>query len=66
MMTSELRNLLKINSNNEACSDQASLCACLAELQAVADDLNLDFAGAYREAEARHQSSEPANFDPCI
>jgi hypothetical protein len=50
MMTSELRYLLKTTSDGEACSDQESLRVLLADLRAVADDLDLDFARAYFEA----------------
>jgi hypothetical protein len=45
-MTTELRYLLKSNSECEACTDQESLCVLLTDLRAVADDLDLDFAGA--------------------
>jgi hypothetical protein len=63
MMTSELRYLLKTNSNCEACSDQASLCALLTDLRAVADDLDLDFAGANIKAATQ---SDWHNQWPCI
>jgi hypothetical protein len=43
MMTSELRYLLKTNSDCDACSDQESLSALLADLREVAHDLDLDF-----------------------
>jgi hypothetical protein len=51
MVTSELRYLLKTNSDCEGCSDQDSLRDLLADLRAVADDLDLDFAGASRAFE---------------
>jgi hypothetical protein len=63
MMTSELRYLLKTNSNCEACSDQASLCALLADLRVVADDLDLDFARADFKAGTQ---SEWHDQWPCI
>ena len=47
MMTSELRYLLKTNSDYEVCSDQESLRGLLTDLRAVADDLGLDFAAAF-------------------
>jgi hypothetical protein len=52
MMTAELQYLLKTNSNCEACSDQASLRDLLTDLRAVADELDLSFVAASRDAEA--------------
>jgi hypothetical protein len=52
MMTAELQNLLKTNSNCEGCSDQASLRDLLTDLRAVADELDLSFAAASRDAAA--------------
>jgi hypothetical protein len=46
MMTSELRDVLKSNSNYEWCSDQESLREVLVDLREVADALELDFAEA--------------------
>jgi hypothetical protein len=66
MMTTELRYLLKSNSDHEARSDQASLGDLLADLRAVADDLELDFAGANRVAEARCDFSDKWPFYPRI
>jgi SAM-dependent methyltransferase len=63
MMTSELRYLLKTNSDHEVCSDQASLRDLFADLRALADDLDLDFGEAYREAEIVRDLS---CFDPVI
>jgi hypothetical protein len=63
MMTSELRYLLKINSDNEVCSDQASLRDLLADLRALADDLDLDFGEANHEAEI---VGDPLRFIPSI
>jgi hypothetical protein len=65
-MTGELRYLLKTHSDAEACSDQESLGDLIADLRELADDLDLDFAGAFREAEVRHESTVVARFDPCI
>jgi hypothetical protein len=66
MMTNELGYLIKATSDCEGCGDQESLCVLLADLRVVADDLDLDFAGAYLKtgilAELRDQSS----FCPCI
>jgi hypothetical protein len=61
-MNSELRYLLKTNSECEGCNDQQSLRDLLIDLRAVADDLDLDFNGASVEVEALDLSG----FDPCI
>jgi len=66
MMTCELEYLLKTNSNCEACSDQASLSELLTDLRAVADDLGLDFAGAYLKAGTFSELREQSLFCPCI
>jgi hypothetical protein len=66
MMNGELRYLLKTNSDCEACTDQNSLCALLMDLQALAEDLDLDFAAAYQEAGALAALRELASFCPCI
>jgi hypothetical protein len=50
-MTSELRYMLKTNSDCEACTDQESLRALLTHMRVLADDLDLDFARADLEAE---------------
>jgi hypothetical protein len=63
MMTSELRYLPKTNSDHEVCSDQATLRDLVADLWALADDLELDFGAAFREAEIVR---DPLRFDPCI
>jgi hypothetical protein len=63
MMTSELRYLLKTNSDHEVCSDQASLRDLVADLQALADDLDLDFGEASHEAEIVR---DPSRFTPFI
>jgi hypothetical protein len=52
MMTAELQYLLKTNSTCEGCSDQASLRDLLTDLRAVADELDLNFSVANRDAEA--------------
>jgi hypothetical protein len=65
-MTSELRYLLKTNSNCEACCDQASLRDLLTDLRAVADDLGLDFAGAYLEAGTLAELRDETPFCPSI
>ena len=66
MMTSELRYLLKTNSDCEACSDQESLYLLLTDLRVVADDLHLDFARAGLEAGTLSELRDPASVDPCI
>ena len=66
MMTSELRYLLKINSDNEACSDQASLRELLDDLQTVAGDLELDFGRALVEVGTVQEARDLLAFDPCI
>jgi len=65
-MISELRYLLKTMSECEACSDQESLRALLADLRAVADDLDLDFAGALLPARPSHDGCDQMVFDPSI
>jgi len=66
MMTSELRYLLKTNSDCEACSDQESLCVLLNELRVVANDLHLDFGGANLEAGTLSELRDHSVFFPCI
>jgi hypothetical protein len=66
MMTSELRYLLKTASDCEACSDQESLCRLLTDLRAVADDLDLDFAGAYPKARIFSERRDQLVPCPCI
>jgi hypothetical protein len=65
MMTSELRYLLKVNSDCEGCSDQVSLSNLLTDLR-VADDLALDFGRADIEAETLYELRTQSPFDPCI
>jgi hypothetical protein len=66
MMTSELRFLLKTTSECEGCTDQESLCVVLTDLRLVADDLDLDFAGAYLESITTPQVPDGWPFCPCI
>jgi len=66
MMNSELRYLLKTNSDCEACRDQESLCVLLADLRVVADDLDLDFAKANLKAGTPSELGDPSSFCPCI
>jgi hypothetical protein len=66
MMNSELRYLLKTNSDCEACTDQVSLGVLLADLRAVAGDLDLDFGSAYLRAQTLSEWCEGAAFCPCI
>ena len=66
MMNCELRHLLKSNSDYEACTDQESLRALLVDLRGVAEDLDLDFAGAYSEAGTPSELGDEARFCPCI
>ena len=63
MMTSELRYVLKSNSDYEGCSDQESLREILVDLRDVAGELDLDFAEALVRSEP--PESEGA-LDPCI
>jgi hypothetical protein len=65
-MTSELRFLLKTASESKACSDQESLCELLSDLRVVAEDLDLDFAGAKRDAEIITELRDQSPFCPCI
>lgn len=66
MMISELRYLLKTNSNHKACNDQASLGDLLSDLRAVADDLGLDFGGAYLDAGTFAELRNDLPFYPSI
>jgi hypothetical protein len=66
MMNSELRYLLKTNSDCEACTDQESLRALLTDLRGVARDLGLDFAGAHLEAGALSELRDQSACWPCI
>jgi hypothetical protein len=65
-MNNELEYLLKTTSDCEACSDQESVCLLLTDLQAVADDLDLDFTRASVEATILAARPEPFVLDPCI
>jgi hypothetical protein len=65
-MTSELRYLLKINSDCEACNDQESLSVLLTDLRAVADDLQLNFTRAYLEAGPLSELRDPSCWYPCL
>ena len=65
-MISELRYLLKTNSDCEACSDQESLCVLLTDLRAVAGDLLLDFSGASLGSRILPELLDPSSFVPCI
>jgi hypothetical protein len=62
-MISELRYLLKTNSDCEACSDQESLRDLIAGLRAVADELDLDFARALLPAYPPHDVCDQSPFD---
>jgi hypothetical protein len=66
MMTSELRYLLKTNSNCEGFSDQESLRLLLADLREVANDLELDFCKANVDAETLNEARDWLQFDPAI
>jgi hypothetical protein len=65
-MTSELRYLIKTSSECEGSSDQESLRLLLADLRAVADDLDLDFGKANFEAETLPETQDWFQFDPSI
>ena len=65
-MNSELRYLLKTNSNCEGCSDQESLGNLLCDLREVACDLDLNFDQASHDAKTLHQERDASVFDPCI
>jgi len=60
-MTSELRFLLKTASDSKA-----SLCELLSDLRMVAQDLDLDFAGAKRDADTIAELRDQSPFCPCI
>jgi hypothetical protein len=66
MMSSELRYLLKTNSNCEACTDQESLCVLLTDLRVVADELDLSFSRANFEAGTLSELPDRSTFCPCI
>jgi hypothetical protein len=66
MMTGELRYLLKTNSDHEACNDQTSLNDLLADLRAMADDLGLDFGGAYLQAGSLAELRDELPFYPSL
>jgi hypothetical protein len=66
-MASELEYLLKTHGDEEARSDQCSLCDVLSELRHLAHDLGLDFEAALAGSDV--VSDEPptmAAFDPHI
>jgi hypothetical protein len=63
---SELRYLLKPNSDCDACSDQESLRALLTDLRGLACDLDLDVTKAYREAGTLSELHDPFPFCPSI
>jgi hypothetical protein len=65
-MNSELRHLLKTNSDHEACSDQESLANLLTNLRVVADDLILDFDRADHTAGTVHELRDDVPFCPTI
>jgi hypothetical protein len=65
-MISELRYLLKTNSDCEACSDQESLCVLLIDLRAVADNLHLDFARALLHAKPHHDVDDQSSLGASI
>jgi len=65
-MTSELRYLLKTNSDCEGSSDQDSLRCVLTDLRAVADDLDLGFGRALLEARLFQAARDWLAFDPSI
>jgi hypothetical protein len=65
-MTSELRYLIKVHSDHEACSEQESLAELLTDVHAAADDLGLDLDRAYLQAKAHFESHDPSPFCPCI
>jgi hypothetical protein len=66
MITCELRFLLKSNSDHKACNDQTSLGDLLANLRRMADDLGLDFSGAYLQAGSLAELRDALPFYPCI
>jgi hypothetical protein len=65
-MCSELRFLLKTNSDCEACTDHESLCQLLTDLRILADDLDLDFARAYLQAGTLSELRDQSPFCPSI
>ena len=66
MMTYELRYLLKTNSDHEVCNDQRSLGDLLTDLRALAEDLELDFGGAYLKAGILFELHDQSPFCPSI
>jgi hypothetical protein len=65
-MTSELRYMIKTNSDCEVCTDQESLRALLKHQRVLADDLHLDFARANLEAGTPPELTDQSAFCPCI
>jgi hypothetical protein len=65
-MTTELRHLIVVHSNHEACSEQDSLAELLADLRATADELGLDLDRAYFQANLLSESRDPRPFYPFI
>ena len=65
-MTSELRYLIKVHSDHEACSEQESLAELLTDLRAAADDLDLNLDRAYFQAITLSESRDPRPFSPII
>jgi hypothetical protein len=65
-MTSELRNMIKVHSGNEACDDQKSLNELLTDLRKTAGELDLDFDRADLQARIRFESHDESPFCPCI
>ena len=65
-MTNELRYLIMVHSDHEACSEQESLTELLAALRAAADDLDLNLDRAFLQAHALCESRDPRPFYPRI
>jgi hypothetical protein len=66
MLTAELQYLLTADSNLDGYDHQDRLHLLLADLRSVADDLELDFGRALREAETPREERDAFAFDPCI
>jgi hypothetical protein len=65
-MEAELEHLLRTYSDHEAISEQGSLRDLLTCLRNLADELELDFEEALREADDAHRKRLLQIFDPCL
>jgi hypothetical protein len=63
-VVSELEHLLRTHSDHEVISEQGSLRDLLTGLRGLAEELQLDFAGALTESDAAYQVRVMQDFDP--